>query len=103
MGSNGISDDAGGVVSIDRQDLERLLAESKVLEEREAMTGPIRVIERASDAALFVQESTDDGVLLLRAVPSVEEARRFLALRLTQYERMWDGCGCRIDYFSATF
>lgn len=103
MGCNGTPGDPGGVVSIDRQDLERLLAASTVVEEREVMTGPVRVIERDSDSALFVQESTDDGVLVLRAVPSLEEALRFLDLRLTQYERMWDGCGCRIDYFSATF
>ena len=25
---------------------------------------------------------------------------RFVAERMDQYERMWDGCGCRIDYYS---
>jgi hypothetical protein len=29
-----------------------------------------------------------------------EDARRaFVRERLEQYERMWDGCGCKVDYY----
>ncbi len=28
----------------------------------------------------------------------LEAARRFVEDRMETYERMWDGCGCRIDY-----
>jgi hypothetical protein len=37
-----------------------------------------RVVRRLSDAATFVKE------------------------RLSDYERMWDGCGCKIDYYGRT-
>ncbi len=47
----------------------------------------------------MVQETTDKGKIVLRRFDSDGEAFRFVADRLDTYERMWDGCGCRIDYF----
>ena len=35
----------------------------------------------------------------VRRLSSAEEAGRFVRKRLDQYERMWDGCGCKIDYY----
>ena len=29
-----------------------------------------------------------------------ETAERFVEDRLSDYERMWDGCGCKIEYHS---
>ena len=36
----------------------------------------------------------------VRIVDAREAARRFVEHRLGQYERIWDGCGCRIDYLA---
>ena len=41
---------------------------------------------------------TDERVL--RHFPDAGAAGRFIADRLAAYERMWDGCGCRIDYYA---
>jgi hypothetical protein len=37
---------------------------------------------------------------VVRCLPNMDEVRRFVTDRLETYERMWDGCGCRIDYYS---
>jgi hypothetical protein len=30
---------------------------------------------------------------------SAVAAQQFVADRMAQYERMWDGCGCRVRYY----
>lgn len=35
----------------------------------------------------------------VRPLPSLEDAHRFVEQRLATYERMWNGCGCRVDYY----
>jgi hypothetical protein len=29
-----------------------------------------------------------------------DEVRRFVRERLEAYDRMWDGCGCKVDYYN---
>jgi hypothetical protein len=36
---------------------------------------------------------------VIRRLADEAAAARFVADRLATYERMWDGCGCRIDYY----
>lgn len=48
-------------------------------------------------------EQPADSEWLLRPLKDREAAGRFIRHRLEQYERMWDGCGCRIDYRAADF
>ncbi len=45
-----------------------------------------------------VQEQTPDGEILVRRLISRKAAESFVEDRLYDYERMWDGCGCKIDY-----
>ena len=35
---------------------------------------------------------------LERVVADLEAAGRFVDNRLAAYDRMWDGCGCKVDY-----
>jgi len=37
---------------------------------------------------------------VIRRLADMDKVRRFVADRLATYERMWDGCGCKIDYLS---
>ena len=48
--------------------------------------------------AALEQPAPDTWVV--RRLGERAEADRFIQDRLAQYERMWDGCGCRIDYYS---
>ena len=49
---------------------------------------------------LVVQEkTTDNKAIVVRRFRSLDEAELFVEERLATYERMWDGCGCKIDYY----
>jgi hypothetical protein len=51
------------------------------------------------DGTILIQEETPDREVLARAMATREDANTFVNKRLEIYERMWDGCGCKIDYF----
>jgi len=51
-------------------------------------------------ARLAAVEAPSSGERVIRRLADAEEVRRFVKQRLDQYERMWDGCGCRVDYYS---
>jgi len=36
----------------------------------------------------------------VRRLGGEDEARAFIRDRLDTYDRMWDGCGCKIDYYA---
>lgn len=85
------------VQSVKKEDLIDVLSAAEVVAESDThFSGPIRILSLAG--MLIVQEQTPEGEIILRRVPSRREADRFVADRLAAYDRMWDGCGCRIDY-----
>jgi hypothetical protein len=89
----------GGVVEISLQGLARVLAESRLLrEEGTSLSGPIRVLARCEE--VFFQEQIPQGKLLIRRMADLEFAERLLQDRLDACERMWDGFGCPIGYYS---
>lgn len=84
-------------LAIGETDLAALLDESKALRvETPAGVSPIRVL--AAAGAVLVQETSDRGKILVRLFGDREEADRFVDRRLDTYDRMWDGCGCKVDY-----
>ena len=86
------------VIEIGENALDVLLKTAKVLSETDTfMNAPIRILEWRG--AILIQEYSDKKEALLRRSASVEEARRFVDDRLEVYERMWDGCGCKIKYY----
>lgn len=73
------------VLQIGAEDLQNVLGQSRVLYEIEThLAGPIRILELA-------------GHILVRERRNKIAADRFVSARLETYERMWDGCGCKID------
>ena len=64
---------------------------------RVAFAGDL-VLLRREDAFAALEQPAPDG-WVVRRLGGRAEADAFLKDRLAQYERMWDGCGCRIDYF----
>ncbi len=57
----------------------------------------IRVLKY--DDNLFVQETTFKNEILIRKMDSMKEVDSFIQERLDYYERKWDGCGCKINYY----
>lgn len=51
---------------------------------------------------LAAVESPLPAERVVRRLPDEASARRFVEERLDTYERMWNGCGCRIDYYQPT-
>lgn len=47
----------------------------------------------------LVVEEPEPGEYAVRRFADRKELQLFMERRLGQYERMWDGCGCRIDYY----
>ena len=85
-------------IPIDRNDLVGLLETAEVVrQDNTCVAGWIRIL--SVDGAILVQEETPDGNALARRMPSIEDANDFVNDRLGSYERMWDGCGCKINYF----
>jgi uncharacterized lipoprotein YehR (DUF1307 family) len=67
----------------------------------EADTGlsdKIRILEK--DDRYFIQETTNKNEILFRRMKSLAEAEELVKQRLEIYEKMWDGCGCKVDYYS---
>ncbi len=48
---------------------------------------------------LFVQETTFKKEIIIRKMNSMKDVDFFVQERLDYYERKWDGCGCKIDYY----
>lgn len=86
------------VLQINAEDLQDVLGQSQILHEAETQfAGSVRILEL--EGHILVQEQLErSGVFLVRELRTRGEADRFLNERLETYERMWDGCGCKIDY-----
>ena len=86
-----------GPTAIDRETLAGLLEAAEVHRQDDTcIAGMIRIL--SVDGVVMVQEETPDRVVLTRRMATREAAEAFVNDRLEIYERMWDGCGCKINY-----
>jgi hypothetical protein len=86
------------VVIINTDDLENVLSKSEIIEEKNThFRDMIRIIKTAEFC--LVQEKTNKDDIVLRKVRSLVEAQKFVQNRMDLYENMWNGCGCRINYY----
>lgn len=89
--------ESDGVVSL-RADAWAEVAPAFEEVERHAtgIAGDLVIVKAAAGPAAV--ETPSSGACVVRLLADADEVRRFVERRLRQYERMWDGCGCRIDY-----
>jgi uncharacterized protein YicC (UPF0701 family) len=88
---------SSGSTAIDRETLAALLEAAEVLRQDDTcIAGMIRIL--SVDGVILVQEETPDREVLARSMATREAADAFVNDRLEIYERMWDGCGCKINY-----
>ncbi len=88
----------GAIVELTAGELNDLLAAGEVVREDDTkISGPIRIV--SVDGVVAVQEQTPKNVILIRALSSLQDAQRLVEERLDTYDRMWDGCGCKVDYY----
>jgi hypothetical protein len=62
------------------------------------VAGDLLVVRTAAGLAAVERPTRDERVVRLLGEESAVSA--FVAERMAQYERMWDGCGCRVDYYA---
>jgi len=83
---------------LSKTELEELLTRSEILDQRDTLIcGPIRILKQ--DRLLFIQETSNQDEIILRSINSLDQANQFVQERMKIYEKMWDGCGCKIDYY----
>lgn len=83
---------------INKEELDIFLACSTVIKEVDTCLSDFIRILKYNDE-IFFQELTDKNEILLRRMDSLEDAEKLLRERLDFYERKWDGCGCKINYY----
>ncbi len=57
----------------------------------------IRILEL--NKHILVQETTLNHEIAIRMFKNKKDAEEFVQERLETYEKMWDGCGCKVDYY----
>jgi hypothetical protein len=87
-----------GIVPLSPQEWPELAGQFEELERHDTFVAGELIILRGPAGIAALEQPSSSG-WVLRCLPSMEEARRFVRERLDQYERMWDGCGCKVDYY----
>jgi len=83
---------------INEADLIELLSHSEVIIQKDTyISDKIRLLKFNDE--LILQEKTTKDECLIRIVKTKKEAEGFIEQRLEIYNRMWDGCGCKVDYY----
>jgi hypothetical protein len=83
---------------INKEELDKLLSQSQILVEKDThISDKIRLLKLDND--LIIQEKTTKDELLIRFVKSKKEAEDLIGQRLEIYDKMWDGCGCKVNYY----
>jgi len=85
-------------ITIPEAELNDLLSVAKVIEEKDThISDKIRLLKLNGE--LLVQEKSNKNEYILRLLPNRKEADLFISERMETYDRMWDGCGCKVDYY----
>lgn len=85
-------------IIIEEHELHTVLKDAEILREEDTyLSDHIRLLKY--NDILFIQEITFNKEVLLRKMDSMKDADSLIQERLDYYERKWDGCGCKIDYY----
>lgn len=83
---------------ISEVELNELLSNSNVIiEENTYISDKIRLLKYKTD--LLIQEKSTKNEYLVRIMKTEKEAEKLIKERLDIYNRMWDGCGCKVNYY----
>jgi len=63
-----------------------------------AVAGSLVIIRAGGTLAAVEQPRPDERVV--RRLDDEDAMRAFVGERMATYERMWDGCGCKVDYYA---
>jgi len=79
--------------------LDDLLNSCEIVFEKDTLiSGLIRILKYKD--YFITQETTTKNEIVLRLYNSREKADELVQDHLDTYDQMWDGCGCKVDYYS---
>jgi hypothetical protein len=83
---------------ISEPELNELLSQSNIIiEENTYISDKIRLLK--FEDVLIIQEKTTKNEYLIRVMKTKKEAEELIKQRLEIYDKMWDGCGCKVKYY----
>ena len=88
---------AGEIVPLTAAEWDRLSGDFEIVETRDTGVAGQLLLARGSSGLVAV-ERPEPGRRVVRPLADEAQAREFVRQRLETYDRMWDGCGCKIDY-----
>lgn len=84
------------VISVD--ELTDILKFSQIVFERDTrLRDYIRILK--VDNFFILQETSNTGEIIIRSFENVIDAMNLVNDRMQIYDKMWDGCGCKINYY----
>jgi hypothetical protein len=88
----------GGTVPLSRKEWEELAPHFSVEERHRTQLAGDLLIVRVGEELVAVEAPSKDA-RVARVLGDVADAQAFVQKRMEEYERMWDGCGVRVDYY----
>lgn len=86
-------------VSISEEQFKSLNNSGEVIFEEDTLISHCIRLFKMYDFYIF-QEKSPKGEILIRKFKYKDKAELLIKQRLGIYEKMWNGCGCRIDYYN---
>jgi len=84
--------------TINKEQLHEIKSSSELIYEEDTLISDFIRIFKINDLYIF-QEKTPKGKILTRKFENESDAKNMVNIRLDIYEKMWNGCGCKVDYF----
>ena len=85
------------VLRIEKKEADESITCKKPIKEVDTQfVGKIVLLEIGNN--LIAKEEDGNGSIYLRIINTIENFDAFTQDRLSVYDRMWDGCGCKVDY-----
>ena len=88
----------GGTVPLARMEWEALAEGFPEVERHNTQLAGALLVVRVGDGLAAVEAPSRDA-RVARLLGDAEAARAFVKKRMDEYERMWDGCGVRVEYY----
>ena len=86
------------VLLLHKSELDNLLNSCQLLiEEDTVINGKVRILK--CESVFIFQEITNKDELALRKFTRLKYAENLINNRLATYENMWNGCGCKVNYY----
>lgn len=87
-----------GIVSLSAEEWREVGPAFEEVERHDTRLAGDLVIYRDRDGFFALEEPSRDA-RVVRGLEDEGEVRAFVSKRFEEYERMWDGCGCKVEYY----